>query len=136
MADNYEHDKPYSLTATYLVEPALSALTSPYDLHAIYDPDYVVNTIDFKIDDGFSFEVTVIYADSGANTAVIDTVLDTEFKTEIEALFDINFIRGVEAYWIEKFQRAIPCLTSPNISWAKPIFKAHNSAFYFERSLS
>lgn len=50
--------------------------------------------------------------------------------------FDINFIRGVEAYWLAEYQRANPCLTAPDIPWAKPIFKAHNSAFYFERSLS
>lgn len=115
MADNYEHDKPYSLTATYLVEPVPSTVTIPYDLHAIYDPDYVVNTIDFKIDDGFSFEVTAIYADSVVNSAVIDTVLDTEFSFEVIAIFsentdvvgqidtvlDTSFIFEIEAVFIE-----------------------------------
>jgi len=93
----------------------------------------VVGQIDTVLDTSFTFECEAVFFE---NLCIIDTVLDTEFKTEIEALFDINFIRGVEAYWIEKFQRATPCLTAPNIPWAKPIFKVHNSAFYFERSLS
>ena len=159
MNDNYEHDKPYSLTARYQFTLTSPVLTAPYDLHAKYDPNYVANSIDFGIDADFQFEMVAIFTESSVifasidttldadfafevealfaeNLCTIDTVLDTEFKTEIEALFDINFIRGVEAYWIEKFQRAIPCLTAPDIPWAKPIFKAHNSAFYFERSLS
>lgn len=93
----------------------------------------VIGQIDTVLDTSFSFEIEASFTE---NLCTIDTVLDTEFSFEIEALFDINFIRGVEAYWIADYQRAIPCLTAPDIPWAKPIFKAHNSAFYFERSLS
>lgn len=93
----------------------------------------VVGKIDTALDTDFTFEVQALFAE---NLCTIDTVLDTEFKTEIKALFDINFIRGIEAYWLAKYQRANPCLSAPDIPWAKPIFKAHNSAFYFERSLS
>lgn len=93
----------------------------------------IVGKIDTVLDTDFTFEVQALFAE---NLCTIDTVLDTEFKTEIEALFDINFIRGVEAYWLAEYQRANPCLTAPDIPWAKPIFKAHNSAFYFERGLS
>ena len=93
----------------------------------------VVGKIDTVLDTDFTFEVQALFAE---NLCTIDAVLDTEFKTEIKAFFDINFIRAVEGYWIEKFKHAIPCLTTPDILWAKPIFKAHNSAFYFECSLS
>nr|WP_256939048.1 hypothetical protein [Acinetobacter harbinensis] len=93
----------------------------------------VVGKIDTVLDTDFTFEVQALFAE---NLCTIDTVLDTEFKTEIKALFDINFIRGVEAYWLAEYQRANPCLTALDIPWAKPIFKAHNSAFYFERSLT
>ena len=89
--------------------------------------------LDAMFQTGFIAELNAVRIDQ---YCTIDTLINTGFKADLDALFDINFIRGVEAYWIEKFQRAIPCLTSPNISWAKPIFKAHNSAFYFERSLS
>lgn len=93
----------------------------------------VIGKIDTVLDTDFTFEVQALFAE---NLCTIDTVLDTEFKTEIKALFDINFIRGVEAYWLAGYQRANPCLTAPDIQWAKPIFKAHNSAFYFERGLT
>ena len=163
MADTYEHEKPYDLTGQYQETPVPSELGTPYDLHAVYDEsaggeqhDYAV--IDTVLDTEFSFDVVAAFSENTdvigqidtvldtdltfeceavffENLCIIDTVMDTEFKTEIEALFDINFIRGVEAYWIEKFQRAIPCLISQRYRWAKPIFKAHNSAFYFEQGL-
>lgn len=65
-----------------------------------------------------------------------DIIINTMFEANIDALFDINFIRGVGAYWLAEYQRANPCLTTPDIPWAKSIFKAHNSAFYFERGLT
>nr|WP_218951336.1 hypothetical protein [Acinetobacter sp. YH01026] len=52
--------------------------------------DDVTAVIDTVLDAEFSFEVTAVYADSGANTAVIDTVLDTEFGFEIVAVFKEN----------------------------------------------
>lgn len=50
--------------------------------------------------------------------------------------FDINHIVGVSLGCHSSFQKAFVCLSDVEIPWAKPIFKAHNSAFYFERSLS
>lgn len=70
------------------------------------------------------------------NRGTLLAVIDTSIHASVSGINDINNIRGIEAYWIEKYQRAIPCLIAPNILWAKPIFRAHNSAFYFERSLS
>ncbi|MFZ0022165.1 hypothetical protein [Acinetobacter sp.] len=52
--------------------------------------DDVSAVIDTVLETDFSFEVTAIYADSGANTAVIDTVLDTEFGFEVVAVFKEN----------------------------------------------
>ena len=52
--------------------------------------DDVSAVIDTVFDSDFSFEVTAVYADSGANTAVIDTVLDTEFGSEVVAVFKEN----------------------------------------------
>ncbi|QGM27398.1 hypothetical protein [Acinetobacter towneri] len=52
--------------------------------------DDVSAAIDTVLETDFSFEVTAIYADSGANTAVIDTVLDTEFGFEVVAVFKDN----------------------------------------------
>ncbi|EXB80450.1 hypothetical protein [Acinetobacter sp. 272263] len=93
------------------------------------DLDAELNT---ALDTGFSFELQASYSE---NRCVIDSVADTSFKTGIEAIFDINFIRGIEAYLIAGYQGALPCLSVIEIPWAKPILKAHHSAFYFEHSL-
>ncbi|MCK4100805.1 hypothetical protein [Acinetobacter radioresistens] len=93
------------------------------------DLDAELNT---ALDTGFSFELQASYSE---NRCVIDSVPDTSFKTGIEAIFDINFIRGIEAYLIAGYQGALPCLNVIEIPWAKPILKAHNSAFYFVHSL-
>jgi len=52
--------------------------------------DDVTAVIDTVLDTEFSFEVTAVYADSGANTAVIDTVLDTDFSFDVVAVFSEN----------------------------------------------
>ena len=105
-----------------------------FDVVAVFSENTdVVGQIDTVLDTDFTFEVQALFAE---NLCTIDTVLDTEFKTEVKALFDINFIRGIEAYWLAEYQRTNPCLTAPDIPWAKPIFKAYNSAFYFERGLN
>lgn len=46
--------------------------------------------IDTVLDTEFSLEVTAVYADSGANTAVIDTVIDIEFSFDVVAVFKEN----------------------------------------------
>jgi len=68
------------------------------------DLDAELNT---ALDTGFSFELQAGYSE---NRCVIDSVPDTSFKTGIEAIFDINFIRGIEAYLIAGYQGALPCL--------------------------
>ncbi|ENW86441.1 hypothetical protein F906_01496 [Acinetobacter pseudolwoffii] len=52
--------------------------------------DDVSAVIDTVLDAEFSFEVTAVYAESGANTAVIDTVLDTGFSFDVVAVFNEN----------------------------------------------
>ena len=47
--------------------------------------DEVSAVIDTVLETDFIFEVTAIYAESGANTAVVDTVLNAEFSFEVVA---------------------------------------------------
>ena len=122
-----------SSTNTAVIDTVLDTEFS-FDVVAVLSENTdVVGQIDTVLDTSFSFEITAKFAE---NLCAIDTVLDTGFKTEIAAIFDINFIRGFEAYLIAGYQGALPCLNVIEIPWAKPILKAHNSAFYFERSLS
>lgn len=127
---DFESDSSVNIT---IIDTVLDTEFS-FEVIAVFSENTdVVGQINTVLDTNFTFD---LIADFAENRCIIDTVLDADFKTDISALFDINFIRGVESYWSAKFQRAIPCLTAPEIPWAKPIFKAHNSAFYFERSLS
>ncbi|MCX0344494.1 hypothetical protein NVV27_01920 [Acinetobacter radioresistens] len=122
-----------SSTNTAVIDTVLDTELS-FDVVAVLSENtHVVGQIDTVLDTRFSFVITAEFAE---NLCAIDTVLDTGFKAEIAAIFDINFIRGIEAYLITGYQGALPCLNVIGIPWAKPVLRAHNSAFYFERSLS
>lgn len=92
-----------------------------------------MDSINAIISTTFTAEIVAVYADT---MAVLDAVIDTAFMSQIDSLFDINFILGVNALRGFGYQLASERLTSPVISWAKPIFKAHQSAFTFERGLT
>lgn len=66
----------------------------------------------------------------------VRAVVNTGLMSLIDGHFDINFIVGVSGQFGVKFQKAFLKSIQADTPWAKPIFKAHNSAFYFERSLS
>ncbi len=102
----------------------------------VTDNDAVIAIIDTIVDTSFGTEIMATFVPAGAITGTIDVVVDTDFDVEIAATFDINFIKGVGLFSNFKYQRAKPCLISPTFKYAKPIFKAHNSAFYFERGLN
>lgn len=79
---------------------------------------------------------------SGGNWGNIDNrgallaVIDTSIQSSISGINDINHTRGIETYWAAEYQRAIPYLTTPEISWAKPTFKARHSAFFYDSGLT
>ena len=158
MTHNYEHDRPYALTATYSATPEPSELTAPYDLHATYDPNYIVNLVDFSLDAEFRFDVVAIYTESLVNFALvdtqldadfgfeaeavfsenlctIDTVLDTAFQFQIDAVFDINHIVGVSYAFDASYQKAIAALSTTEIPWAKPILRVSNEALFYDQGL-
>ncbi|MEG2268905.1 MAG: hypothetical protein RSC68_31805, partial [Acinetobacter sp.] len=93
----------------------------------------VVGQIDTVLDTSFIFEIEAVFIE---NLCTIDTVLDTAFQFQIDAVFDINFIRGLNYLSGFGYQKALPALTESHVRYGKPRFKAHNSAFIFERGLS
>jgi len=158
MSDSYEHDKPYSLRATYQKNPTPSGLSVSYNLHATYDPDYVANTIDFKIDANFQFEVLATFTESStifaaidtkldsgllfeleatfsSNLCTIDTVLDIGFSFEVEAIFNINHLVGVSSELCLQHRKAISALSVTEIPWAKPVLRVSNEALFYEQGL-
>ena len=101
----------------------------------VTDNDAVVGIIDAVVDTSFTTEILATFTPAGAITGYIDTIVDTDFNIEILASFDINFILSVSNTGQFSYQQAAPCLITQRYKWAKPIFKAHNSAFYFEQGL-
>lgn len=93
----------------------------------------VIGQIDTVLDTSFSFEVEAVFSE---NICTIDTVLDTSFSFEVVAVFDINFIRGLNHLSVFSYQKALPALLEQHLKYGKSRFKAHNSAFIFERGLS
>ena len=66
----------------------------------------------------------------------IDAVINTAFSSSINTHFDINFIRGLNHLSVFSYQKALPALIKSHVKYGKSRFKAHNSAFIFERGLS
>lgn len=93
----------------------------------------VIGQIDTVLDTSFSFEIVAEFAE---NLCTIDAVLDTAFQFQIDATFDINFILGLNHLSVFGYQKALPALLESHVRYSKARFKAHNSAFIFERGLS
>ncbi|TCB20419.1 hypothetical protein [Acinetobacter sp. ANC 5045] len=93
--------------------------------------DDVTAVIDTVLDAEFSFEVTAVYADSGANTAVIDTVLDTEFSFEVVAVFkdNIDVIGQIDTVLDTSFSFEIVAEFAENLCTIDTVL---DTAFQFE----
>ena len=89
--------------------------------------------IDCVIATGFNTEITVLVSSQFCS---IDAVINTAFRPSINTHFDINFIRGLNHLSDFSYQKALPALMESHVRYGKAIFKAHNSAFIFERSLT
>ena len=125
------------------VEPQLSVLDTVVDtriqafIHGS-NTEIVINHGELlaTINTNIQAEISGTNWENIDNRSTLLAIVNTSIQASVYGINDINHIRGVESYWIAEFQRTKPCLIAPEIRWAKPIFKAHNSAFYFERSLS
>lgn len=105
MSDDY---KPSSLVATYQDNPAPSALTKPFSLSATYDENYVASILKARV--SVSFEPFIVGTNSQQvnNTGQVVAFVDVSFKSVASGIFDINFIRGIEAYLIAGYQELCP----------------------------
>ena len=92
----------------------------------------VTGQIDTVLDTGFSFEIKAVFSE---NLSIIDTVLDAEFQFEVKALFDINHLVGVSYGFDMRYQKAIACLSTTEILWAKPILRVSNEALFYDQGL-
>ncbi|WHP06749.1 hypothetical protein QLH32_04565 [Acinetobacter corruptisaponis] len=163
MSDEYEHSKPYLLTAEYFDNPQPSVLTAPYDLHAVYDeaatssqslvfivsvsaPQLSITTnseyvpqINAKINAVVTAPILTVALNSTEpveQTDVIFSIAVSAPVLSIGTIFDFNNQRGLSYYGCLNYQSAHPILFNYLSRWAKPFLKAHNSAFIFERGLT
>jgi hypothetical protein len=135
MGDNYEHKKPYSLTASYLdiVEP--SPLTAPYDLHAVYDPDLAANYVRAAINTGFIAQISGSNLQPVDNSGYINAYINCGFISVSAGLQDINHQLGVELKLSAAFKKAIVQISVTQIPWSKPILRVSNEALFFDQGL-
>ena len=89
--------------------------------------------IDCVISTDFNVEITAVVSSQFCS---IDAVINTAFSSSINTHFDINFIRGLNHVSVFSYQKALPALLEQHLRYGKSRFKAHNSAFIFERGLS
>ena len=135
MGDNYEHDKPYSLTASYLdiVEP--SALTAPYDFHVVYDPELVANYLRATLNTGFISEITGLNLQPVDNSGYVDAYINCGFVSRSTGFQDINHQLGLERGLGVLFKNGRSLLGVRRIAWRKSILRVSNEALFFDQGL-
>lgn len=130
----------FEVTAVYADSGANTAVIDTvldtefsFDVIAVFSENTdVIGQIDAVLDTSFSFEVEAVFSE---NLCTIDMVLDTEFQFEIKAVFDINHLVGVSYGFDMRYQKAIACLSTTEIPWAKPILRVSNEALFYDQGL-
>lgn len=130
----------FEVTAVYADSGANTAVIDTvldtefsFDVAAVFiENTDVTGQIDTVLDTNFSFEIEAVFNE---NLCTIDMVLDTEFQFEVKALFDINHLVGVSYGFDMRYQKAIACLSTTEIPWAKPILRVSNEALFYDQGL-
>ncbi|WP_263577032.1 hypothetical protein [Acinetobacter pseudolwoffii] len=99
------------------------------ELHAVSGQ---FSQLDVIIQNGFIAEFKAVRIDQ---YGAIDTVVQTGLSAQLGALFDINHLVGVSYGFSMKYQKAIACLSTTEIPWAKPILRVSNEALFYEQGL-
>ena len=100
------------------------------DIHAVRGESAQVNTI---IANDFNASIQAVIVNQFCS---VEAVIETRFNGFINARFDINSAFGIGHLSVLAYQRSLPALIENHIRFGKPVFKAHNSAFIFERGLT
>ena len=88
--------------------------------------------LDVTIQTGFIAEFKAVRIDQ---YGVVDVVIQTNFAAQFEALFNINHLVGVSYGFDMRYQKAIACLSTTEIPWAKPILRVSNGVLFYEQGL-
>lgn len=88
--------------------------------------------LDIQLQTGFIAELSAVRIDQ---YCVVDAVIQAGFNAQFEALFDINHLVGVSYGFDVRYQKAIACLSTTEIPWAKPILRVSNEALFYDQGL-
>ena len=135
MSDSYEHDKPYSLTASYLESIEPSPLTGPYDLHVVYDPNMIASYASAIIDTRFIAEISGINLQPVDNSGYVNAYINCGFVSRSTGFQDINHQLGLERGLGVLFKNGRSLLGVRRIAWRKSILRVSNEALFFEQGL-
>lgn len=86
--------------------------------------------------------ITRVHAEiSGLNWENVDNrgrlqaILCTDIESSLIGINDINHLVGVSYGFNMRYQKAIACLSTTEIPWAKPILRVSNEALFYEQGL-
>ncbi|WP_180047592.1 hypothetical protein [Acinetobacter sp. YH12243] len=115
---------------------------------------YVFNGLDAQVSTGFIAEISAVTGQFSQFDAVIqtgfiaefkavridqygaiDTVVQTGLSAQLGAIFDINHLVGVSYGFSMQYQKAIACLSTTEIPWAKPVLRVSNEALFYDHGL-
>ena len=127
------HNVELKFGADTLSTASLSATIATVFLSDIQIKNIIGAQVNASINTCFNSSIQIEVV---APSCQLDAVIYTGFEPSMSAIFDINFILGLNFFCDFKYQKSLPALIDQTVRYGKAIFKAHNSAFIFERGLS
>ena len=109
--------------------------SDPHNLVLNFGEEFEVSIVDASVNLAFIAEIHATYTPPAERETRVDAIIDLTLTAKVQASFDISFVLGLNNLSDFKFERTIPALIDQTVRYGKAIFKAHNSAFIFERSL-
>lgn len=88
--------------------------------------------LDVQLQTSFIAEISAVRIDQ---YCAVDAVIQTGFNVLFQALFDINHLVGVSYGFDMRYQKAIACLSTTEIPWAKPILRVSKEALFYDLGL-
>lgn len=127
------HNVELNFGADTLSTASLSATISTVFVSDIQIENIIGVRVNASINTGFNSSIQIGVVSPSCQ---LDAVIHTCFEPSMSAFFDINFILGLNLLSDFSYQKTLPALTDQTVRFGKATFKAHNSAFIFERGLS
>ncbi|MDH0033110.1 MULTISPECIES: hypothetical protein [unclassified Acinetobacter] len=127
------HNVVLNFGANEVITASIDAVVATAFIPEITTLQGSVAQIDCVIATDFNAEITAVVSNQFCS---VDAVIHAAFSSSINTHFDINFVLGLNHLSVFSYQKALPALIESHVRYGKARFKAHNSAFIFERGLT